>query len=173
MFLTEVQRAIVRTLEAHEFIAGTGGQRAIPVTASCDKDFLSRMQSAVATLGGLAVAVKTKGGDFRTPELGQLYYEDCEFRVAVLENIPVTRSSTGTGQPADYVAEVIAAILHQEVLTDKEDAALSGSCLLCTGIKEQTAFEGLYGFEVVCTLSGGRSLEPERKDFTRAGAPVS
>jgi len=171
MFLTEVQRSIVRVLEAHAFFAGTAGQRAIPVTAACEKDFLARMQSAVATLGGLAVAGATKGGEFANPGLGQLYYGDCEFRGSGLENIPVNRSSTGTGQPADYAAECVAAILHQVILTDAEDAELSGSCLLCTGIKEQTAFEGLYGFEVVCTLSGGRSLEPERREFTRAGAP--
>lgn len=173
MFLTEVQRSIVRVLEAHEFIAGAGGQRAIPVTASCEKDFLSRMQSAVATLGGLAVAVKTKGGDFKSPDLTQVYYDEAEFRVVVLENIPVNRSGTGTGQPADYVAEVIAQILHQETLTDAEGASLSGSCLLCTGIVEQTAFEGLYGFEVKCTLGGGRTITPERRDFTRGGAPES
>lgn len=171
MFLTEVQRSIVRVLEAHEFIVGASGERAIPVTASCEKDFLSRMQSAVATLGGLAVAVKTKGGKFQNPEISALHFEAAEFRVVVLENITVNRSSTGTGQPADYVAGVIAQILHQETLTDAEGGSLSGSCLICTDIVEQTAFEGLYGFEVVCTLDGGSTITPERKDFSRAGAP--
>ncbi len=171
MFLTEVQRSIVRVLEAHEFIVGASGERAIPVTASCEKDFLSRMQSAVATLGGLAVAVKTKGGDFRNPEMTKVYYEAAEFRVVVLENITVNRSSTGTGQPADFVAEAISQILHQQTLTDAEGESLSGSCLICTGITEQTAFEGLYGFEVKCTLDGGRTITPERRDFSRAGAP--
>lgn len=167
MFLTEVQIAVARYLGEHEFFAQ---DPAILVVAQNDKELLAKMQHAVGSLG-IVVLVAPLGGDYGQTETNGAYFAPAKFTCRVRENIPINRATTGTGQPADYVAEVCAQLLKHYIPLSSEGVKLSGSAVRVTGINPGDDDKGIFAMDTLFQIDGGLSHEPVRREFTNPNNP--
>jgi len=161
MFLTEVQQSVARYLSGHDFFAA---DPPIPVVAQNDKDLLPKMSAAVGTLG-LAVMVAPLSGDHGLPEIPTPYYNGAKFVCRVRENIPINRTDTGTGQPADYVAEVCGCLLKNYVPLGTEGQTLTGGGIVLVAIQPGDDVPGITAWDLIFSLSGGLMHEPVRREF--------
>ncbi len=171
MFLTEVQQSVTRYLSAHEFFAGTDGERAISVISANDKSLITKAEQAILSMG-LCVIVAPLGGDYAAHSADCLYFEPARFTCRIRENQQTNRGSSGTKQPADYVAEVCAMLLKNYRPTGPDGTTfLTGSGILCNGIAPGEDEKGITAWDMVFTCDGGVRTEPVRQDFTTTPLP--
>ena len=161
MFQTEVQRAVTRYLQGQTFFATEPG---IPVVAQNDVDLLSKMAAAIGSLG-IVVLVAPLGGKYGHENTNAPYFDPARFTVRVRENIQVNRSLTGSGQPADYVAEVCAQLLKHYVPVSESGQPLSGGGIIVTAINPGDDDKGIYAFDCLFELAGALAHEPVRREF--------
>jgi hypothetical protein len=170
MTLTWIQQAIVRRLAAHPFFAGLNGERKIDVIAGNDRSLLAKSDTAMAKLG-LCVIVYPISGDFAAHDATIPVMRPAAFNVRVRENVITNRGPSGTGQPADYVAEVCALLLlHHRPLAEGGTALNGiGGGLLPKGIVPDDDEKGINAWNLVVHISAGIPGDPVRLDFARPG----
>jgi len=165
MFLTQVQQSVTRYLSEHVFFAGSGEVKGIPVIAANDKALATKAAGAMAKLG-LCVIVVPLGGDFDNKSASIPYISPGRFTCRVRENQTVNRGASGTGQPGDYVAEVIALLLqHYRPYAIDGTTALGGGGIVLEGIAPGEDEPGLTAWDLIWSYAGGVSHEPVRLDF--------
>lgn len=167
MTLTLVQQSVVRHLSEHPFFSGTAedGAKGIPVIAGNDKSLASKVETSMARLG-LCVIVYPISGDFGNMNILTPYLQPARFNARVRENIVMNRSRSGTGQPADYVAEVCALLLqHHKPLAEDGITELGGGGIVLTGIVADEDEPGINAWNLIFQYSAGVSHEPVRLDF--------
>ena len=173
MFLTEVQQAIARYLNAHAFFKGDGSQPAIPVFAANDRALISKAKQSTGMLG-ICVIVAPLGGDFADTSARTPMLVPARFTCRVRENQTMNRGASGTGQPADYVAEVIGFLLqHHRPLAADGVTYLGGGGVVLTGISPGEDEPGVTAWDLIWTYDGGVSTDPVRRDFSTSPLPGS
>ena len=173
MFLTQVQQSVQRLLAAHPFFAGDGDQQPIPVLAGNDKALISKAAQSISKLG-LCVIVYPLGGDYDNNSSMTPIFERARFTCRVRENQVMNRGASGTGQPGDYVAEVIGVILknHKPLAADGE-TPLGGGGIVLDGLIEGEDMNNITAWDLVWNYSGGVTHEAVRRDFSTDPLPGS
>jgi len=173
MFITQVQQSVQRFLSDHPFFKGEGNQIPIPVFAANDKNLIRLAQQSMGRISGICVIVAGLGGDYSSHDGGEPYFDPARFTCRVRENPQTNRgSNTGSGMPADYVAEVCAQVLKNHRPTAIDGTTyLTGSGIICTGISPGEDEPGIIAFDMVFTCDGGVRHDPVRLDFANSPLP--
>lgn len=96
-------------LQAQTFF---GSQPQIPVYIEIQKDVQSQLNGTLARLGVGVIMLSARLSN-RSPAPGMYPKWDRAAIVArVIENVIINRAASGTGQPADLIAECVAYYLH-------------------------------------------------------------
>src|ERR1017187_6505813 len=132
----------------------------VDVLALNEKDIQSRIDDALIRKKGIAVVLGTSKLGKPSANIqggGTLYFDDIVFHATVFENVPMNRSSSGSGKLAPDVAETVAALLHWH-----KPANIS-ECLICvqgpTLIPNPDNKE-LLVYDSVFKTQGGISISP-------------
>lgn len=169
MTMTYIQQAVVRHLSGHPFFTGEHGARPIPVIAGNDKSLKSKAEVSMGKLG-ICVIVYPLGGDFGAQSAAVPYMNPARFNCRVRENMITNRSTGGTQQPADYVAEVCAQLLQHHVPRRLDGEPLGGGGIVLRAIAPDAEEPGIDAWNVVWEYSAGMAHEPVRLDFTSTAA---
>ena len=101
----------------------------IPVYIEIQKDVQSQLNGTLARLGVGVIMLSARLSN-KSPAAGMYPKWDRAALVArVIENVVVNRSSVGTGQPADLIAECVAYYLHSWA------PAATGNKLMCDNVE--------------------------------------
>jgi len=165
MFLTHVQQAVTRYLAAAPFFAGSDGVLPITVLAGNDKGLAGKMNAAMGRMG-VCVIVVPLGGTFGPKNTSYPCFSPGRFTCRVRENQTVNRAASGTGQPADYIAEQVASALHNYQPATRGGQALGGGGIVLEDLAVGEDETGITAWDVIWTYDGGVSHEPVRLDFT-------
>ncbi|MES2705127.1 MAG: hypothetical protein V4726_00860 [Verrucomicrobiota bacterium] len=169
MTLTQVQQAVVRYLSDDPFFRGTGAEKEIPVIAGNDKSLESRVKTGMGRFG-ICVIVYPLGGDFGAHSASTPYLSPGRYNCRVRENITLNRGSGGSGQPADYVAEVCALLLQHHKPTAEDGKALGGGGIVLKSIAADEDEPGISAWNLVWEYAAGVSHDPVRLNFASGTA---
>lgn len=123
-FLTDLQEETASVLASHEFFTPAGSEPPIPVLTEKIRDLENEIQRKLSTLG-VSVIIVTPTATVEYPNIPGPEFSSVSIVARVVES-PLLNT---TGQPAAYVAEIVARLLHNYRPTVQGSTRSPLSCL--------------------------------------------
>jgi len=169
MFLSDVQFAVARHINDQPWFR----DQSPPIEAVPANDaVLVQKQAATLQRLGIGVLVYALGGDFEHHSSAILRYKGAQFGARVRENVGRNRSVTGSRQPAEEVAEQVAAALHLFTPMAPDGRVLTGAGVIVKGIAPGEDEPGINAWDVLFEIAGDLRVSATRRAFSSVGEPL-